>query len=95
MTAAALGGLLGVALFVLAGLGLAELVVGRQPLPGRLGYAYLLGVCWVGTGLYAVSHLLGIPLRAPAVLTLTALPAAVGLIAASSSRPTGPLATSK
>ena len=79
----ALGGLLAVALFAAAGLGLAELVpaLRRLPIVRRLAYAYLLGVCWLGSGLYAGSHLFGLPLRTPSVLALAAVPILLGVLA--------------
>jgi hypothetical protein len=74
----------GVALFALPGLGLAELVspLARLPLWRRLGYAFLLGVAVVAGTLFAASHLLGAPLRRPAIATACLTPIAVGIAAA-------------
>lgn len=70
----------GVALFTLPGMGLAELLpaLRRLPLARRLGYAYLLGVLAVAGGLFAASHLAGVPLRRPAIATLVLVPAVAG-----------------
>lgn len=75
--------LAGVALVALPGLGLAELFgpLRRLPLPRRLGYAYLLGLLALGGALFAASHLLGVPLRRPAILAAALAPAVLGLIA--------------
>jgi hypothetical protein len=76
------GGLLGVALFTVAGAALAELVpaVRRLRLLRRFAYSYLLGIAWVAGALYAGSHLGVLPLRAPAVLVIAAVPVAVALV---------------
>ncbi|HEX5760570.1 MAG TPA: hypothetical protein VF121_15395 [Thermoanaerobaculia bacterium] len=89
MIAGSLPGLLGVALFAAAGAGLAELApaLRRLPLPRRLAYAYLLGVCWVGGALYAASHLFALPLRRPAILALAAAPILGGALARWRRRP--------
>lgn len=77
---AALAALLGPALLLAAGLGLAELLgIGRGRPAGRLGYGYLLGVAWVAGGLYALSHFADVPLRRPAVLALLAIPMILGV----------------
>lgn len=72
----------GVALFLLAGLGLTEFFPGlrRLPLPRRLGYAYLLGVATVAGSLYALSHLAKVPLRPSAIYFAFASPALAGLV---------------
>jgi hypothetical protein len=77
-----LHGLAAVALFALPGAGLAELFPGLRamPLPRRLGYGYLLGICGVAGALYVLSHLLGVPLRRPAILAVAAVPIAAGLV---------------
>ncbi|HVT59719.1 MAG TPA: glycosyltransferase family 39 protein [Thermoanaerobaculia bacterium] len=74
-------GLGGVGLFAAPGLGLTELLptVRRLPLARRLAYGYLLGMTGVAGTLYALSHLFGVPLRRPAVLTVVALPTVAGL----------------
>lgn len=76
-------GLGGVALFTAPGLAVCGLAPGlrRLPLPRRLAYAYLLGVATVGGGLYALSHLAGVPLRRPAILAVAAAPVLAGLAA--------------
>jgi hypothetical protein len=73
--------LAGILLFLLPGLGLAELVPGLRalPLPRRLGYAWLLGVTAVAGTLYVASHLWGVPLRRPAILIVAGLPVLAGL----------------
>jgi hypothetical protein len=70
----------GVALFLLAGLGLSELVpaVRTLPWPRRLAWAYLLGLAGVGGTLYALSHFLAVPLRRPAILGTVAALALTG-----------------
>jgi hypothetical protein len=74
----------GVALFVLPGLGLAEIVspLARLPLRRRLGYAFPLGVAAVAGTLVAASHLLGAPLRRPAIAAACLAPVAMGIAAA-------------
>jgi hypothetical protein len=82
MTAASVAANLGgVALFALPGLGLAELFapLRRLSLGRRLGYAYLLGVLAVAGALFAASHLLGVPLRRPAIAVAAFMPVALGL----------------
>ncbi|HVF59115.1 MAG TPA: hypothetical protein VNJ70_04810 [Thermoanaerobaculia bacterium] len=88
----ALGGLLAVALFAAAGLGLAELVpaLRRLSILRRLAYTYLLGVCWVAGGLYAGSHLVALPLRTPSVLALAAVPILLGVLARWRRQPSQP-----
>jgi hypothetical protein len=73
----------GVALVALPGLGLAELFapLRRLPLLRRLGYAWLLGLLALGGTLFAASHLLGVPLRRPAILAAALAPALLGLAA--------------
>ncbi|HEX7185050.1 MAG TPA: glycosyltransferase family 39 protein [Thermoanaerobaculia bacterium] len=72
----------GVALFLLAGLGLTEFFPGlrRLTLPSRLGYAYLLGLAVVAGSLYALSHLAKVPLRPPVIYLTFAAPVVAGLI---------------
>jgi hypothetical protein len=71
----------GVALFLVAGLGLAELVpsVRTLPWPRRLAWAYLLGLAGAGSALYALSHFLDAPLRRPAILGTVAALALIGI----------------
>jgi hypothetical protein len=73
----------GVALFLAAGLGLSELVpaVRTLPWPRRLAWAYLLGIAGLSGALYALSHVLGVPLRRPAILATAAALAAAGIAA--------------
>ena len=82
VAAEALAGLAGVALFAAPGAGLAELLPAVRALETgrRFAYAFLLGVAWTAGLLYALSHFLAVPLRAPAILTVTALPVAAGAI---------------
>jgi hypothetical protein len=77
------GGLGAVALFAVPGYGLTEIfpALRRRPLPRRAAYGYLLGVAVVAGGLYALSHLCGVPLRPPAVWAAAAAPALAGLAA--------------
>ncbi len=80
---AVLASLGGVALFLAAGLGLAELVpaVRTLPWPRRLAWAYLLGIAGLAGSLYALSHFLDVPLRRPAILATAAALALVGIAA--------------
>lgn len=73
--------LAGVGLVALPGLGLSELLppLSRLPLSRRLGYAYLLGTLVLGVSLFAASHLIGVPLRRPAILVAAVVPAVLGL----------------
>lgn len=85
MTAAGVAANLGgIALVMLPGLGVTELLVPLRRLPWlrRLGYAYLTGVGALGGTLFAVSHLGGVPLRRPAIIVAALAPAALGLAAA-------------
>ncbi len=71
----------GVALFLLPGLALAGLFPGLRAVPRfrRLGYGYLLGVATVAGTLYALSALLDVPIRRPAIFATAAGLAAIGL----------------
>lgn len=71
----------GVALFVIPGFALTGLFPGLRDIPWlrRLGYAFLLGVATLAGSLYALSALLEIPLRRPAVFGTAAVLTAVGL----------------
>ena len=82
VAAEAAAGLAGVALFAAPGAGLAELLPAVRAFPAgrRLAYAWLLGVAWTAGLLYALSHFLAVPLRAPAVLIVAAVPAVAGAI---------------
>ncbi|HEV7507684.1 MAG TPA: hypothetical protein VGS07_22560 [Thermoanaerobaculia bacterium] len=82
IAAEALAGLAGVALFAAPGAGLAELLPAVRAFGTgrRLAYAYLLGVAWTAGLLYALSHFLAVPLRAPAILAVAAVPAVAGAI---------------
>jgi hypothetical protein len=77
-------GLGAVALFAAPGYALTELVpeLRRLPPARRAAYGYLLGVSAVAGTLYTFSHLLGVPLRPPAVWTAAAVPCLAGLAAA-------------
>lgn len=72
----------GVVLFLIAGLGISELVpaVRSLPLPRRLGWAFLFGMTGVNTALYALSHWLDVPLRRPAILATVAAFALIGIV---------------
>lgn len=75
-------------LFLVPGYGLAALLLGSR-VRGvlRFACAYLLGLAWVAGGLYALSHLLAVPIRRTTVLGLAALPALFGLVALIRRRP--------
>jgi hypothetical protein len=68
--------LAGVALFVLPGAALVQLLPALRSLPRgrRLAHAYVLGVAWLAGSLYALSHVFAVPLRRPAILALAAVP---------------------
>jgi hypothetical protein len=75
-------------LFLAPGLGLAALFLGRRVRGAfRLACAYLLGLVWVAGGLYALSHLLSVPIRRTTVVGLVAAPALAGMAAAIRRRP--------
>ncbi|HEY4593499.1 MAG TPA: hypothetical protein VIJ61_13875 [Thermoanaerobaculia bacterium] len=82
VAAEALAGLAGVALFAAPGAGLAELLPAVRAFGTghRLAYAWLLGVAWTAGLLYALSHFFAVPLRAPAILAVAALPAVAGAV---------------
>ncbi|HEY4590300.1 MAG TPA: hypothetical protein VII86_13820 [Thermoanaerobaculia bacterium] len=85
MTAEVLtGALAAVSLFLGAGLGLTLCLPGlaRTGLAGRLGFAWLLGVAWIGLFLYAASHFARARLDGPLVFLAAFLPLAAGLAAA-------------
>lgn len=69
-------------LYLLAGLGLCELVpsLRARPLAARLGWAFLLGVAAVAGSLYTLSFL-GVPLGAAAARTAFAVAVLMGLLA--------------
>jgi hypothetical protein len=71
----------GVALFVIPGFALTGLFPGLRDIPWmrRLGYAFLLGVATLAGSLYALSALLEIPLRRPAIFGTAAALTALGL----------------
>jgi hypothetical protein len=73
-----------VALFLGTGLGLTLCLPGfaKTGLAGRLGFAYVLGVAWIGLFLYAASHFALVPLDGPLVFLAAALPLAAGLAVA-------------
>jgi hypothetical protein len=82
VVAEALAGVAGVALFAAPGAGLAELLPAIRSFPTgrRLAYVYLLGVAWTAGTLYALSHFLAVPLRAPAVLAVAGAPVVAGAV---------------
>lgn len=71
----------GVALFAVPGFALTGLFPGLRDIPWlrRLGYAFLLGVATLAGSLYALSAVLEIPLRRPAVFATAAALTALGL----------------
>jgi len=71
----------GVALFLIPGLALAGLFPGLRETPWlrRLGYAFLLGVATLAGSLYALSALLEVPLRRPAIFGTAAALTAIGI----------------
>lgn len=76
-----LGHLGGLALFAVPGLALTGLFPGLRATPWlrRLGYGHLLGIATVAGTLYALSALLGVPLRRPAIFGTAAVLTAAGL----------------
>ncbi|HEV7784393.1 MAG TPA: hypothetical protein VGQ28_03585, partial [Thermoanaerobaculia bacterium] len=82
VAAEALAGLAGVALLGAPGAGLAELLPAVRTFGTgrRLAYSYLLGVAWTAGLLYTLSHFLAVPLRAPAILAVAAVPAVAGAV---------------
>ncbi len=82
VAAEALAGLAGIGLFAAPGAGLAELLPAVRAFEAgrRLAYAYLLGVAWTAGLLYALSHFFAVPLRAPAILAVAAVPAVSGAV---------------
>jgi hypothetical protein len=93
VAAEALAGLAGVALLGAPGAGLAELLPAVRAFPAgrRLAYAYLLGVAWTAGLLYALSHFFAVPLRAPAILTVVAVPIVAGVVSRLRRWRSGPL----
>jgi hypothetical protein len=75
--------LAGVALFLLPGWALVQLLPALRSFPPgrRLAYAYLLGTAWLAGGLYVLSHGCAVPLRRPAILALAAAPVLAWLAA--------------
>src|SRR5918999_346880 len=77
-----LAALAGVALFLLPGAALAQLLPALRSLARgrRLAHAYLLGVACLAGGLYTLSHCFAVPLRRPAILALAVAPVVAWLI---------------
>ena len=75
------GALVAISLFLGAGLGLTLCLPGfaRTGLAGRLGFAWVLGVAWIGLFLYAASHFARMRLDGPLVFLAAFLPLAAGL----------------
>jgi hypothetical protein len=71
----------GVALFLIPGFSLTGLFPGLRDIPWirRLGYAFLLGVATLAGSLYALSALLEVPLRRPAIFGTAAALTILGL----------------
>lgn len=76
--------LAGIALFAVPGCALTSFFPGlrRVPWSRRPGYGYLLGVAAVAGTLYALSALLGVPLRRPAIFGTVAVLTAAGVVKA-------------
>jgi hypothetical protein len=76
--------LIAVALFLGAGLGLTVCLPGfaKTGLAGRLAFAWVLGVAWIGLFLYTASHFARARLDGPLVFLAAFLPLAAGLAAA-------------
>jgi hypothetical protein len=74
------GALVAIALFLGAGLGLTLCLPGftKTGLAGRLAFAYLLGVAWIGLFLYIASHFGRVPIDGPLVFLAAFLPLAAG-----------------
>ena len=71
----------GVALFAIPGFALTGLFPGLRATPWlrRLGFGHLLGIATVAGTLYALSALLGVPIRRPAIFATAAVLTAAGL----------------
>jgi hypothetical protein len=84
--------LAGVALFLLPGAALVQLLPALRALPPgrRLAHGFLLGVAWVAGTLYALSYWFAVPLRSPAILTVASAPILVWLAILIWSRRRGP-----
>jgi hypothetical protein len=80
--------LLVAALYALGGLGLQALLPAplERSLAARLGFAYLLGVAWVGLLAWACGFALGAPIGAPLALALVSVPVVAGAVALARSR---------
>jgi hypothetical protein len=78
-----LANLVGIALFAIPGVALTGLFPGLRATPplGRLGYGYLLGIATLAGSLYALSALLQVSLRRPAIFGTAAVLTAAGLAA--------------
>jgi hypothetical protein len=74
------GALDAISLFLGAGLGLTLCLPGipRMSLAGRLAFAYLLGVAWIGLFLYLASHFGGVTIDGPLVFIAAFVPLAAG-----------------
>jgi hypothetical protein len=85
-------GLFGIALFALPGIALTSFFPGLRAVPWtrRPGYGYPLGVAAVAGALYALSALLGVPLRRPAIFGVVAVLTAAGVVKALLVRRAGP-----
>lgn len=74
-----LEGLGTILLFLAPGLGLSALLLGTRVRGAfRLACSYLLGLAWVAGGLFALSHVLSVPIRRTVIVALAVLPVAVG-----------------
>jgi hypothetical protein len=77
-----LAGLCGAALFLATGLAIVDLLSGlrNRSLPGRFGFAYVLGVAWTAGAMYAFSHFGSVPLRRATILPIALAPIATALV---------------
>jgi hypothetical protein len=84
MAAEITAGLGDIALFAIPGYALTEVVPALRTTswPRRLAYGFLLGVAIVAGTLYAASHTIGVPVRAPAVWSIVVLVTGTGVAAA-------------
>lgn len=76
----AAGAIVAIALFLGAGLGLTACLPGftKTNLAGRLAFAYLLGVAWIGLFLYGASHVGHVSIGRPLVFLAAFIPLVAG-----------------
>lgn len=82
--AIAAGAIVAISLFLGAGLGLTVCLPGfaKTGLAGRLAFAYLLGVAWIGLFLYLASHFGRVPMDGPLVFIASFIPLGAGAVVA-------------